>query len=116
MVALRQPPGRANARPMTGSAKQSIVQSRVIDGLLRRFAPRDDGSSYGRSDCITRSTTCLRRAPLAAAPGRAFPKSADRGGGVGKKKKVQAAVGGVRGRGLMSFPRGPARDPSPREF
>src|SRR6266849_1600060 len=37
-----QPTGRANARPMTGSAKQSMEQQRK-DGLLRRFAPRNDG-------------------------------------------------------------------------
>jgi hypothetical protein len=36
-----EPPGRANARPMTGSAKQSIfaVQRQRKNGLLRRFAP-----------------------------------------------------------------------------
>src|ERR1700722_9526460 len=36
-----EPTGRANARPMTGSAKQSILSSR-LHGLLRRFAPRND--------------------------------------------------------------------------
>jgi hypothetical protein len=35
-----EPTGRANARPMTGSAKQSRKQEA---GLLRRFAPRNDG-------------------------------------------------------------------------
>jgi hypothetical protein len=39
-----EPPGRANARPMTGSAKQSIKPQRK-NGLLRRFAPRNDGKS-----------------------------------------------------------------------
>ena len=37
----REPTGRANARPMTGSAKQSILSSRP-HGLLRRFALRND--------------------------------------------------------------------------
>jgi hypothetical protein len=37
-----EPTGRANARPMTGSAKQSIVAAERKDGLLRRFAPRND--------------------------------------------------------------------------
>src|SRR5438552_17143844 len=102
MAALRhcEPPGRADARPMTGSAKQSIVQSRVIDGLLRRFAPRDDGSSYGRSDCITRSTTCLRRAPLAAALDRSFPKIAVRVGVLHKKNDLQPEIEMERCTGL----------------
>jgi hypothetical protein len=49
-----EPTGRANARPMTGSAKQSIAPRKRRDGLLppslaelrrtsRRFAPRNDG-------------------------------------------------------------------------
>ena len=38
----REPTGRANARPMTGSAKQSI-SPRGKNGLLRRVAPRNDG-------------------------------------------------------------------------
>src|SRR6202043_3681507 len=39
-----EPAGRANARPMTGSAKQSILCSaNRKDGLLRRFTPRNDG-------------------------------------------------------------------------
>jgi hypothetical protein len=37
-----EPPGRANARPMTGSATQSIASQRKT-GLLRRCAPRNDG-------------------------------------------------------------------------
>src|SRR6266403_4375935 len=36
-----EPTGRANARPMTGSAKQSIRHGSE-NGLLRRFAPRND--------------------------------------------------------------------------
>jgi hypothetical protein len=32
-----------NARPMTGSAKQSSFGAAMKDGLLRRFAPRNDG-------------------------------------------------------------------------
>src|SRR5579863_4132181 len=36
-----EPTGRANARPMTGSAKQSIATKRQ-NGLLRRFTPRND--------------------------------------------------------------------------
>jgi hypothetical protein len=38
-----EPTGRAYARPMTGSATQSIVPRKRRDGLLRRFAPRNDG-------------------------------------------------------------------------
>src|ERR1700692_1457962 len=34
-----EPTGRANARPMTGSAKQSTAQQRRKSGLLRRSAP-----------------------------------------------------------------------------
>src|SRR5712692_1379388 len=37
-----EPTGRANARPMTGSAKQSIAPCKRKNGLLRRFAPRND--------------------------------------------------------------------------
>jgi hypothetical protein len=37
-----EPTGRANARPMTGSAKQSRGNT-WSTGLLRRFAPRNDG-------------------------------------------------------------------------
>ena len=37
-----EPTGRANARPMTGSAKQSRMRPRRHSGLLRRFAPRND--------------------------------------------------------------------------
>jgi hypothetical protein len=37
-----EPTGRANARPMTGSAKQSGLLFSSIPGLLRRFAPRND--------------------------------------------------------------------------
>src|ERR1700734_3012708 len=36
-----EPTGRANARPLTGSAKQSIVQQSK-SGFLRRVAPRND--------------------------------------------------------------------------
>src|SRR5712671_2426158 len=35
-----EPTGRANARPMTGSAKQSRAAERGVTGLLRRFAPK----------------------------------------------------------------------------
>src|SRR5258708_7707076 len=39
-----EPTGRANARPMTGSAKQSsFVAATKKAGLLRRVAPRNDG-------------------------------------------------------------------------
>src|ERR1700687_5830883 len=40
-----EPTGRANARPMTGSAKQSIGAAELKSGLLRRFAPRNDVKS-----------------------------------------------------------------------
>jgi hypothetical protein len=40
-----EPTGRANARPMTGFAKQSMIPLGKR-GLLRRFAPRnDDGAN-----------------------------------------------------------------------
>ena len=42
-----EPTGRANARPMTGSAKQSIKPRRK-NGLLRRFAPRNDDTDGKR--------------------------------------------------------------------
>jgi hypothetical protein len=48
-----EPPGRANARPMTGSAKQSILTSLLLDGLLR-FA-RNDG--LGCLEIESRSTS-----------------------------------------------------------
>src|SRR5882757_9257058 len=50
-----EPTGRANARPMTGSAKQSMplrhcerseaIHAARKNGLLRRFAPRNDGGT-----------------------------------------------------------------------
>jgi hypothetical protein len=47
-IRLCEPTGRANARPMTGSAKQSIEQHVPNDGLLRRFALRNDGKTHLR--------------------------------------------------------------------
>src|SRR4051812_17828486 len=46
-----------NARPMTGSAEQSIGQRRK-NGLLRRFAPRNDGlyADAARRDSSRRAT------------------------------------------------------------
>ena len=41
---------------------------------------------YGRKACRTRSTTCLRRARLAAALDRSLPKIADSVGVLEKKK------------------------------
>ena len=41
---------------------------------------------YGRKACRTRSTTCLRRARLAAALARSLPKIADSVGVLEKKK------------------------------
>src|SRR6266566_7395783 len=40
-----EPTGRANARPMAGSAKQSMLP-RSKCGLLRRFAPRNDANLH----------------------------------------------------------------------
>jgi hypothetical protein len=40
-----EPTGRANARPMTGSAKQSTRLQKKA-GLLRRFTPRNDGKLW----------------------------------------------------------------------
>ena len=47
-----EPTGRANARPMTGSAKQSI-KPQSENGLLRRFAPRNDDLT-GRGGSATK--------------------------------------------------------------
>jgi hypothetical protein len=55
-----EPTGRANARPMTGSAKQSILSSRP-HGLLRRFALRNDDPQ---------STLCLEITSRACGGGR----------------------------------------------
>src|SRR5258708_15337959 len=67
-----EPTGRANARPMTGSAKQSISPRKRKNGLLRRgvyhragrkpdpLAPRHDGARCGPQ-------------PLPAAPPQAAP-------------------------------------------
>jgi hypothetical protein len=59
---------RPNARPMTGSAKQSIEQQRKC-GLLRRFAPRNDGfRTRSTAPRRSRSARCRRvHAPTAAA-------------------------------------------------
>ncbi len=68
-----EPPGRANARPMTGSAKQSIERHTRMDGLLRRSAPRNDGapdseceSAISRRDapevCRVRAAPAVSRA------------------------------------------------------
>jgi hypothetical protein len=43
----------AKRRPMTGSAKQSIAAT--TNGLLRRFAPRNDSGK-------ARSKSCLKKA------------------------------------------------------
>jgi threonine/homoserine/homoserine lactone efflux protein len=43
-----EPTGRANARPMTGSAKQS-TRPQSKSGLLRRCAPRNDGGVQWRN-------------------------------------------------------------------
>src|SRR5467141_2555957 len=40
----------AKRRPMTGSAKQSMALSKRKNGLLRRFAPRNDGATWSGSD------------------------------------------------------------------
>src|SRR6202035_4985856 len=37
-----EPTGRANARPMTGSATKQSIRQRARYGLLRRAAPRND--------------------------------------------------------------------------
>src|SRR5881394_2991326 len=60
-----EPTGRANARPMTGSAKQSMEQQRK-NGLLRRFRLRS--LSYGgqvapRNDVEYDSAIPRREAP-----------------------------------------------------
>jgi len=62
-----EPTGRANARPMTGSAMQSMARHRKIeDGLLRRFASRnDDADSCAPSSSLRalakQSTARLRK-------------------------------------------------------
>ena len=57
-----EPTGRANARPMTGSAKQSTAPRERKSGLLRRSAPRNDVEPR-------------RRAPRGANRVRAMPSS-----------------------------------------
>jgi hypothetical protein len=66
-----EPTGRANARPMTGSAKQSI-RPQSKNGLLRRFAPRNDGGSLKIESIIT--------SPRAIPPPRATARRDVRGG------------------------------------
>jgi hypothetical protein len=46
------PTDRANARPMTGSAKQSISAAYCKHGLLRRFAPRNDDGYWENTRLI----------------------------------------------------------------
>src|SRR5436305_10717152 len=56
-----EPTGRANARPMTGSAKQSILPARQDKtGLLRRFASRNDGTPtrHAKLDCFVACAPC----------------------------------------------------------
>jgi hypothetical protein len=40
-----EPTGRANARPMTGSAKQSSFVASIMDCFVA-FAPRNDGKKW----------------------------------------------------------------------
>jgi hypothetical protein len=56
-----EPTGRANARPMTGSAKQSILTFFVLDGLLR--CARNDGLC-----CLKLNRKLARRASYHLAP------------------------------------------------
>src|SRR6266403_1687303 len=44
-----EPTGRANARPMTGSAKQSILPSKERVDCFVASAPRNDGRPASRS-------------------------------------------------------------------
>jgi len=63
-----EPTGRANARPMTGSAKQSISPQQRKNGLLRRFAPRNDGGDQDTAIFCARSFAVIANPsyPLAA--------------------------------------------------
>src|SRR5260370_2709904 len=58
-----EPTGRANALPMTSSAKQSRNLSMTVSGLLRRIAPHNDGVDGPRtaSMCQTGDVDSTRR-------------------------------------------------------
>src|SRR5882757_4553993 len=58
-----EPTGRANARPMTGSAKQSRAPGNT--GLLRRCAPRNDDLNYNSRHTLVRHRHGAQRLPLA---------------------------------------------------
>ena len=60
-----EPTGRANARPMTGSAKRSISPREEKNGLLRRLAPRNDDKTQLRdlAACFARGLACSFRPP-----------------------------------------------------
>jgi hypothetical protein len=45
-----EPTGRANARPMTGSAKQSILSLRCEVDCFVAYAPRNDGCNKGQTN------------------------------------------------------------------
>jgi hypothetical protein len=62
-----EPTGRANARPMTGSAKQSMLP-RSKCGLLRRFAPRNDVAPTSNMTPRSRGRICPRYARTLAPP------------------------------------------------
>ena len=76
----------------------SIAEQDMLPGWMRPVPAPHGGNlsrlprsfnqlvDYGRSDCITRSTTCLRRARLAVGLDRSLPKIADRVGVFEKKK------------------------------
>jgi hypothetical protein len=61
-----EPTGRANARPMTGSAKQAIKQQERKGGLLRRFAPRNDVAQISDTPSPSRRSApelCMHLSP-----------------------------------------------------
>src|SRR4051794_41883547 len=78
------PPSPLNTVHSLGCAPGSRPRG---DNLSRPPSLINHLVDYGRSECITRSTTCLRRGRLAARARKAFPENAHNGGGVDKKEK-----------------------------
>src|SRR5216684_8139545 len=73
--------GKAARTVLCGGRSAMSVPTAIVALLLAMT-----GRHYGRNACRTRSTTCLRRARLAAALARSLPKIADSVGVLEKKK------------------------------
>src|SRR6476469_861633 len=78
-----RPPSLNKACSLAGCGRFQAPHGGNLSRLPRSFNQLVD---YGRNDCITRSTTCLRRARLAVGLDRSLPKIADRVGVFEKKK------------------------------